>query len=159
MKRACLIVLDGFGERAATDGNAIRLAKTPTFDALYREWPHTVVHTSGLAVGLSSPAAGATGVRYRVRFTVSTNGGLAANAGTVRIVAPAGTVLPSSGAQYELTDLETGTFKSSLPVALSGGGTIATVTTGFDLPGGHRAQLVVSNITNVILSPTAYSQI
>jgi hypothetical protein len=103
---------------------------------------------SGLAIGLSSPAAGATGVRYRVRFTVSTNGGLAANAGTVRIVAPAGTVLPSSGAQYELTDLETGTFKSSLPVAVSGGGTIATVTTGFDLSGGHRAQLVVSNITN-----------
>jgi 2,3-bisphosphoglycerate-independent phosphoglycerate mutase len=52
MKRVCLVVLDGFGERADQDGNAIRLARTPTFDALYREFPHTLVHTSGLAVGL-----------------------------------------------------------------------------------------------------------
>jgi 2,3-bisphosphoglycerate-independent phosphoglycerate mutase len=47
-----LIVLDGFGESPARDGNAIRLAKTPAFDALYRDYPHTLVHTSGLAVGL-----------------------------------------------------------------------------------------------------------
>ncbi|HZS39663.1 MAG TPA: 2,3-bisphosphoglycerate-independent phosphoglycerate mutase, partial [Polyangia bacterium] len=52
MKRAVLVVLDGFGERAERDGNAIRLARTPSFDALYRDYPHTLVHTSGLAVGL-----------------------------------------------------------------------------------------------------------
>jgi 2,3-bisphosphoglycerate-independent phosphoglycerate mutase len=52
MKRTVLIVLDGFGERAARDGNAIRLARTPSFDAIYRDYPHTLVHTSGLAVGL-----------------------------------------------------------------------------------------------------------
>jgi 2,3-bisphosphoglycerate-independent phosphoglycerate mutase len=52
MRRTCLVVLDGFGERAEKEGNAIRLARTPAFDALYREFPHTVVHTSGLAVGL-----------------------------------------------------------------------------------------------------------
>jgi 2,3-bisphosphoglycerate-independent phosphoglycerate mutase len=52
MKRTVLVVLDGFGERAERDGNAIRLAKTPNFDWFYRDWPHTVINTSGLAVGL-----------------------------------------------------------------------------------------------------------
>jgi len=52
VKRTVLVVLDGFGERAEKDGNAIRLARTPSFDALYREYPHTLVDTSGLAVGL-----------------------------------------------------------------------------------------------------------
>src|SRR5947199_7999743 len=52
MKRTVLVVLDGFGERADKNGNAIRLARTPAFDALYREFPHTLIHTSGLAVGL-----------------------------------------------------------------------------------------------------------
>jgi len=52
MKRTVLIVLDGFGERPGSDGNAIRLARTPTFDFLYRDYPHTLINTSGLAVGL-----------------------------------------------------------------------------------------------------------
>src|SRR2546430_5026227 len=52
MKRTVLIVLDGFGERAERDGNAIRLARAPTFEALYRDYPHTLIETSGLAVGL-----------------------------------------------------------------------------------------------------------
>src|SRR6202007_840463 len=50
--RTVLVVLDGFGERAARDGNAIRLAKTPNFEWFYRECPHTRINTSGLAVGL-----------------------------------------------------------------------------------------------------------
>jgi 2,3-bisphosphoglycerate-independent phosphoglycerate mutase len=51
-RRTVLVVLDGYGERAARDANAIRLATTPRFDALYRTCPHTLVQTSGLAVGL-----------------------------------------------------------------------------------------------------------
>ncbi len=51
-RRTVLVILDGFGERAARDANAIRLARTPTFDALYRDCPHTLIQTSGLAVGL-----------------------------------------------------------------------------------------------------------
>jgi 2,3-bisphosphoglycerate-independent phosphoglycerate mutase len=51
-KRTVLVVLDGYGERAERDANAIRLAVTPRVDALYRDYPHTLVHTSGLAVGL-----------------------------------------------------------------------------------------------------------
>src|SRR5260221_75876 len=34
--RVVLVVLDGFGERPGRDANAISLARTPTFDALYK---------------------------------------------------------------------------------------------------------------------------
>ena len=52
MRPVLLVVLDGFGERAERDANAIRLARTPTFDALYADYPHGLVETSGAAVGL-----------------------------------------------------------------------------------------------------------
>ena len=46
-----LTILDGFGERAERDANAIRLAKTPHLDAL-AAGPHTLIGTSGPDVGL-----------------------------------------------------------------------------------------------------------
>jgi 2,3-bisphosphoglycerate-independent phosphoglycerate mutase len=46
-----LCILDGFGERAERDANAIRLAKTPYLDALAQS-PHTLIGTSGPDVGL-----------------------------------------------------------------------------------------------------------
>lgn len=47
-----LVILDGFGERAERDANAVRLAKTPRLDALFDAYPHTVIGTSGPDVGL-----------------------------------------------------------------------------------------------------------
>src|SRR4051812_46744476 len=47
-----LMILDGLGERAETDANAVRLAKTPHLDALCKQYPHTVIGTSGPDVGL-----------------------------------------------------------------------------------------------------------
>jgi 2,3-bisphosphoglycerate-independent phosphoglycerate mutase len=47
-----LMILDGFGERAERDANAIRLAKTPALDALFARYPHGLIGTSGLDVGL-----------------------------------------------------------------------------------------------------------
>jgi 2,3-bisphosphoglycerate-independent phosphoglycerate mutase len=47
-----LVILDGFGERAETSDNAIRLAKTPNLDAIYAEYPHALIGTSGPDVGL-----------------------------------------------------------------------------------------------------------
>src|SRR5579863_2959659 len=58
MQPTVLIVLDGFGERRDRDHNAIRLARTPTFDRLYAEYPHTVLEASGLAVGLPAGQMG-----------------------------------------------------------------------------------------------------
>jgi len=45
-------VLDGWGYRAETRGNAIGLAQKPAYDALLRKFPNTLVRTSGPAVGL-----------------------------------------------------------------------------------------------------------
>lgn len=50
--RVVLVVLDGFGERAETQGNAVRLAKMPTFAKLYETSPHTLIGASGNDVGL-----------------------------------------------------------------------------------------------------------
>jgi 2,3-bisphosphoglycerate-independent phosphoglycerate mutase len=47
-----LIVLDGWGYRAEREGNAIALAQTPTWDALTKRYPRTLLSASGLAVGL-----------------------------------------------------------------------------------------------------------
>lgn len=47
-----LVVLDGWGYRAERDGNAIALASTPTWDALWSRFPKTLLDASGLAVGL-----------------------------------------------------------------------------------------------------------
>ncbi|MDY6984447.1 MAG: 2,3-bisphosphoglycerate-independent phosphoglycerate mutase, partial [Pseudomonadota bacterium] len=49
---ALLLILDGWGHRDATDHNAIALARTPVWDKLVRESPNTLIHTSGMKVGL-----------------------------------------------------------------------------------------------------------
>ncbi len=47
-----LVVLDGWGCAPAGPGNAVELARTPVFDRLWREYPHTTLKASGEAVGL-----------------------------------------------------------------------------------------------------------
>ncbi len=47
-----LIVLDGWGHREETEGNAVALANTPFFDRLWAEFPHTLLHASEERVGL-----------------------------------------------------------------------------------------------------------
>ena len=47
-----LTILDGWGFSAATEGNAIAAARKPNYDALLRDYPNTLVHTSGPFVGL-----------------------------------------------------------------------------------------------------------
>src|SRR6266516_7043174 len=47
-----LIVLDGWGYRPDTDGNAIALANTPTWDSLWSRGSRTLLEASGRAVGL-----------------------------------------------------------------------------------------------------------
>jgi 2,3-bisphosphoglycerate-independent phosphoglycerate mutase len=51
-KPLILIILDGWGYRAETKGNAIAMARKPTYDRLLREYPNTLIHTSGRFVGL-----------------------------------------------------------------------------------------------------------
>jgi len=51
-KPLILLILDGWGYRAETKANAIALARKPTYDRLLREYPNTLIHTSGPFVGL-----------------------------------------------------------------------------------------------------------
>ncbi len=47
-----LVILDGWGWRDDAADNAVRQAKTPTFDRLWQTGPHGLLHTSGKDVGL-----------------------------------------------------------------------------------------------------------
>jgi len=47
-----LVVLDGWGLAPPGPGNAVDLAETPVFDALWERYPHTTLITCGPAVGL-----------------------------------------------------------------------------------------------------------
>jgi 2,3-bisphosphoglycerate-independent phosphoglycerate mutase len=47
-----LTILDGWGYSPATEGNAIAAANKPNYDRLLREYPNTLVKTSGPSVGL-----------------------------------------------------------------------------------------------------------
>jgi 2,3-bisphosphoglycerate-independent phosphoglycerate mutase len=47
-----LVILDGWGYRENTDGNAIAAANTPVMESLWAAYPHTTIRTSGKDVGL-----------------------------------------------------------------------------------------------------------
>jgi 2,3-bisphosphoglycerate-independent phosphoglycerate mutase len=47
-----LVIMDGWGYREETEGNAIAAAKTPVIDSLWSAYPHTLIQTSGKNVGL-----------------------------------------------------------------------------------------------------------
>jgi 2,3-bisphosphoglycerate-independent phosphoglycerate mutase len=51
-KPIVLTVLDGWGYRAEMKNNAIALARKPHYDRLLKEFPNTLIHTSGPFVGL-----------------------------------------------------------------------------------------------------------
>jgi len=47
-----LIVLDGWGYRKQTEGNAIAMARTPTWDSIWKHPARTLLEASGIRVGL-----------------------------------------------------------------------------------------------------------
>jgi len=47
-----LVILDGWGCAPPGPGNAVDLARTPVFDRIWAEYPHTTLKASGEAVGL-----------------------------------------------------------------------------------------------------------
>lgn len=51
-KPVALIILDGFGLREETQGNAVAQAKKPNFDRYWATYPHTTLTACGEAVGL-----------------------------------------------------------------------------------------------------------
>ncbi|MEO8335129.1 MAG: 2,3-bisphosphoglycerate-independent phosphoglycerate mutase [bacterium] len=53
-----LLVLDGWGYRAESEGNAIAMANVPTWDRLWAKAPRTLLEASGEAVGLPAGQIG-----------------------------------------------------------------------------------------------------
>jgi 2,3-bisphosphoglycerate-independent phosphoglycerate mutase len=51
-KPVALIIMDGFGIRNETIGNAVAQANKPNFDRLWQSYPHTLLGASGESVGL-----------------------------------------------------------------------------------------------------------
>jgi 2,3-bisphosphoglycerate-independent phosphoglycerate mutase len=51
-KPLVLIILDGWGYAPPSSANAISLARKPNYDQLLRDYPNTLIHTSGRYVGL-----------------------------------------------------------------------------------------------------------
>jgi 2,3-bisphosphoglycerate-independent phosphoglycerate mutase len=51
-KPVALIILDGWGHSETSKSNAIKAAKTPTWDKLWQDSPHTLIAASGEEVGL-----------------------------------------------------------------------------------------------------------
>src|SRR5258708_17297199 len=58
LKPIVLTVLDGWGYRAETKGNAIALARKPNYDRLISNFANTLIQTSGPAVGLPAGQMG-----------------------------------------------------------------------------------------------------
>src|SRR5436309_7002517 len=53
-----LTILDGWGYSPDTKANAIAMARKPNYDALLRDFPNTLIHTSGRYVGLPTGQMG-----------------------------------------------------------------------------------------------------
>jgi 2,3-bisphosphoglycerate-independent phosphoglycerate mutase len=51
-KPVMLCILDGWGYREQKENNAIEMGKTPVWHDLVKNWPHAMLETSGLHVGL-----------------------------------------------------------------------------------------------------------
>lgn len=51
-KLTALMILDGFGESNACNGNAIKIAGVPNITALRQSYPSTLIGASGMSVGL-----------------------------------------------------------------------------------------------------------
>ena len=51
-KPYALIIMDGYGVNDRNEGNAIYAANTPNMDKYLKEYPNSIVHASGMDVGL-----------------------------------------------------------------------------------------------------------
>lgn len=66
MKPVVLIVLDGLGHREQIDANAVELAHKTTWPRLLSRYPTTLLHCSGLAVGLPDGQMGNSEVGHTI---------------------------------------------------------------------------------------------
>ncbi len=51
-KTTMLMILDGFGINENEEGNPVKMANIPNINEIMKQYPNTIIHTSGLDVGL-----------------------------------------------------------------------------------------------------------
>ena len=66
MKKILMIILDGFGYREDTHGNAIEMANMQYFKSLWEKYPHSLLEASAEAVGLPEGQFGNSEVCHEV---------------------------------------------------------------------------------------------
>ena len=66
MKKILMIILDGFGIRENTHGNAVKLANMNYFNSLLEKYPNSLLEASGEAVGLPEGQFGNSEVCHEV---------------------------------------------------------------------------------------------
>ena len=133
----------GTGALTVATSSDIVGASTPAYRLV------TATGAGGPTVALSSYAALASQVTYTVGFRTSAQGGLAANHGSITLLAPRGTVFPPNGPDYAITDV-TDKTTSVVPgdATVDGGGSVVSVTVPSALPAGQQVSLAVSGVTN-----------
>jgi 2,3-bisphosphoglycerate-independent phosphoglycerate mutase len=122
--RVVLVVLDGFGERPEKDANAVRLARTPHFDAIYKKYPWTLIGASGFDVGLPDGQMGNSEVGHL-------------NLGAGRIVYQ--DIVRIDKAIAEGTFFDNATIAKTIDAAKQSGGTLHLF--GLTSPGNVHASL------------------
>ena len=120
-------------------------AATPTYSIGPAHAPQSLS-----AVSLSSSAAGASHVTYSLQFTASATGGLAAQHGTITVIAPAGTDFSSTSSGEVVEDLTTGHSDRDFGATVSGGGATITVhvPVGVDIAAGDQVKLELLDVVN-----------
>ncbi|MHB8438372.1 MAG: beta strand repeat-containing protein, partial [Acidimicrobiales bacterium] len=114
---------------------------------------------SGVSVAPSTTAGGAWGVTYIVDLTLPSNGALAEHVpsyastyqGAVTLAAPAGTVFPSNGCSYQVTDETDGTGSSNCVQAAYVAGTtgnIVDLLLSAAVPAGHKLEIEAVGVVN-----------
>jgi hypothetical protein len=120
---------------------------TTPVDAFVR-FPHQVSPTLN-SFTATSIVGGNTGVDWTFQFTTSANGALVSDHGQVLIEVPAGTVLPSDAASYEVQNLTSGDLASPTAVSLpSSVNPALAITVPLAVAAGDRVWIHIRGVTN-----------
>ncbi|HUB70173.1 MAG TPA: hypothetical protein VL984_07110, partial [Acidimicrobiales bacterium] len=103
---------------------------------------------SAPSLSISSDAGGADQVNYQMSFTTTRDGALVESLGEIVLSAPPGTVFPSVGSDYFVTDLTSHAPAASVSPAVAGGGAVVAVTVPGDIQAGDRVSLLVQGVVN-----------
>jgi hypothetical protein len=109
---------------------------------------------SGVSVGLSTTAAGATEVDYTAAFTTSSTGALGSSDGTITL-STSGSTSFAGDCSYTVSDVTTGKSSTDACPTSSGSSSVTIDTGGITIGSGDTVHVVAAEVTN---SPSTGSQ-